>query len=62
MIYKTGSLLEISVQREYSELLIGFYRSEGMIHPPRLDWTTELLREGDADSVEQDVAKTTMTQ
>jgi lipopolysaccharide transport system ATP-binding protein len=62
VVYKTGNLLEISVQREHSELLMGFYRSQGMIHPPRLDWTTELLREGDADSVEQDVAKTSMTQ
>lgn len=62
VIYKTGNLLEISVQREHSDLLMGFYRSEGMIHPPRLDWTTELLREGEADSIEQDVAKTTMTQ
>ena len=62
VVYKTGNLLEINVQREHSELLMGFYRSDGMIHPPRLDWTTELLREGEADSVEQDVAKTSMTQ
>jgi lipopolysaccharide transport system ATP-binding protein len=62
VIYKTGNLLEISVQREHSDLLMGFYRSEGMIHPPRLDWTTELLRGGEADSIEQDVAKTSMTQ
>ncbi len=61
MIYKTSSLLAIKVQHEHSELLVGFYRSEGMIHPPRLKWTTELVREGEADSAEPDVAKTSVT-
>jgi hypothetical protein len=28
-----------------------------MIHPPALDWTTELLHEGDPESDEQGVAK-----
>jgi lipopolysaccharide transport system ATP-binding protein len=57
IIYNTGDLLEINVQHEHSERLIGFYRSEGMIHPPALDWTTELLHEGDPESDEQGVAK-----
>lgn len=62
LIYKTGSLLEMNVEHAHSELLVGFYRSEGMIHPPRLRWITELIHEGDAEQIEQNVAKTSMTQ